>query len=68
MYGYEVVLVYEFNNIKTIQTFENKVLRNIINAPWYMVTVKEVIKRLASQQETRLHLHVNAETLLQLDN
>ena len=66
-------------NIKIIQRFQNKVLRSIVNAPWYIrnsdlhrdlhiPTVKEEIKKFAGKHEARLHLHVNAEALQLLDN
>lgn len=66
-------------NINPIQTFQNKVLRNIVNAPWYVRNsdlhrdlgipmVKDEIKRFAGKHEARLHLHENAEVLQLLDN
>lgn len=65
--------------IKKIQTFQNKVLRNIVNAPWYIrnrdihrdLSIADVateIKRFASKHELRLHRHVNIEALQLLDN
>lgn len=55
-------------SIKEIQTFQNKVLRDIVGAPWYVrndnlhrdlniPTVKEEIKRLARNHQTRLLTH-----------
>ena len=66
-------------NIKIIQTFQNKVLRSIVNAPWYVKnedihkdlkvpTVSEEIKRFAKKHEARLHKHVSVEVLQLLDN
>lgn len=79
LYGIQLWGCASDNNIKCIQTFQNKVLRNIVNAPWYVrnkdlhrdlgiPTVKEEIKRLAGKHEARLHLHINAEALQLLDN
>ena len=66
-------------HIKRIQTFQNKVLRNIVNAPWYcrnsdihrdlgMDDVTEEIQNYAQKHETRLHHHVNVEAIQLLDN
>jgi hypothetical protein len=66
-------------NIKIIQTFQNKVLRNMVNAPWFVRNsdlhrdlgipmVKAEIKRLAGKHEDRLHQHINIEALQLLDN
>ena len=66
-------------NLKPIQTFQNKVLRNIVNAPWYcrnsdihrdlgIPTVAEEVKACAAKHETRLHDHVNVEALQLLDS
>lgn len=79
LYGIQLWGCASDSNIKCIQTFQNKVLRNIVNAPWYIrnsdlhrdlriPTVKEEIKRFAGKHEARLHLHVNAEALQLLDN
>jgi hypothetical protein len=67
------------SNIQSIQTFQNKVLRGIVNAPWYarnsdihrdlgikMVTAE--IKRTAKKHEHRLHQHTNVEAIQLLDN
>jgi hypothetical protein len=66
------------SNIQIIQ-FQNKVLRGIVNAPWYarnsdihrdlgvrMVTAK--IKRTAKKHEGRLHQHAVVEAIQLLDN
>jgi GTPase SAR1 family protein len=65
-------------NVSIIQRFQNKVLRNIVDAPWYirnsdlhrdleMVTVTEEIRRFAKKHEERLHQHVNVEAIQLLD-
>jgi hypothetical protein len=67
------------SNIKIIQRFQNKVLGNIINVPWYVRnsdlhrdmeidTVDKEIKRLTRKREDRLHQHTNVEALQLLDN
>jgi hypothetical protein len=66
-------------NVNIIQTFQNKVLRNIVDAPWYVrndkihrdlkiPTVIEEIKTFATRHEERLHGHINPEVLQILDN
>nr|AMS38375.1 hypothetical protein [Bactrocera tryoni] len=58
--------------IEAVQRFQNKVLRKIVNAPWYIRNsdlhrdlhikmVREVIRETASKHATRLQNHVNAE-------
>lgn len=79
LYGIQLWGCTKDSNIKIIQTFQNKVLRNMVNAPWYVrnndlhrdlaiPTVKEEIKKYAGRHEARLHQHVNAEALQLLDN
>ena len=57
----------------------NKVLRTIVNAPWYvrnvdlhrdlkMETVSAEIKRFARKHEERLYHHDNVEAIQLLDN
>ena len=69
LYGIQLWGCANDSNIKIIQTFQNKVLRSIVNAPWYVrnsdlhrdlhiPTVKEEIKKFAGKHEARLHLHV----------
>ena len=59
-------------NIETIQRFQNKVLRMIVNAPWYIrntdlyrdlgiKTVAHEIQRYAKDHVLRLRQHVNEE-------
>jgi hypothetical protein len=70
---------YSKSNIQRIQTFQNKVLRGIVNAHWYvrnsnfhrdfgvrMVTAE--IKRTAKKHEDRLHQHTNVEAIQLLDS
>jgi hypothetical protein len=67
------------SNIQIIQQFQNKVLRGIVNAPWYacnsdihrdlgirMITAE--IKRTAKKYEDWLHQHANVKATQLLDN
>jgi hypothetical protein len=56
------------------QRFQNRVLRGIVDAPWYVrndnlrkdldvATVDSVIKQYAQRHEQRLHRHINVEAL-----
>lgn len=67
------------SNILKIQRFQNKVLRNCVDAPWYvrnsyihrdlrMETVEQMIIKCATSHEQRLLRHVNAEAIQLLDN
>jgi hypothetical protein len=67
------------SNIAIIQRFQKKVLRAIVNAPWYvqnadlhrdlnMEMVTAEIKRFARKHEERLHHHDNVEAIQLLDN
>ena len=67
------------SNIAIIQRFQNKVLRAIVNAPWYirnadlhrdlkMEMVTAEIQRFARKHEERLHRHDNVEAIQLLDN
>lgn len=58
--------------VNIIQRFQNKVIRKIVNAPWYLRnsdihrdlrvdTVKTVIQKYAAKHQTRLSSHVNQE-------
>ena len=78
LYGIQMWGCTSDSNIKIIQSFQNKVLRSIVGAPWYVRNsdihrdlgipmVKEEIKRYAGKHEARLHLHINAEALQLLD-
>lgn len=59
-------------HLNSLQKFQNKVLRNIVNAPWYVRNsdihrdlkipfVKEVIQKYARKHRERLSQHVNDE-------
>jgi hypothetical protein len=67
------------STIAVIQHFQNKVLRDIVKASWYirntvlhrdlnMEMVTASIRRFARKREARLHQHVNVETIPLLDN
>jgi hypothetical protein len=67
------------SNIQIIQRFQNKVLRSIVNAPWYfrnsdlhkdleIDTVSQTIAKFAKGHEKRLLDHVNVEAIQLLDN
>lgn len=67
------------SNTQIIQRFQNKVLRNIVDAPWYfrnsdlhrdleMDTVREATTKFAKSHENRLLNHVNIEAIQLLDN
>ena len=70
VFSYGAVL----NRAIEISYNNNKVLRNIVNAPWYVRngdiqrdlrinTVDSVVKKFARSHEDRLHQHVNPEAL-----
>ena len=78
-YGIQLWGCTKSSNIDIIQRFQNKVLRNIVNAPWYirnsdlhrdlqMEDVKSEITHFARSHEQRLHYHVNIEAIQLLDN
>jgi len=67
------------SHIDIIQRFQNKVLRNLVNAQWYvrkndvhrdlqLNVVSSEIQRFAQKHEARLHHHENGEAILLLDN
>jgi len=67
------------STIAVIQRFQNKVLGDIVNAPWHVRNVDlhrdlnvemvtAAIRRFARKHEERLHQHVNAEAIQLLDN
>lgn len=79
LYGIQLWGCTKNSTLKIIQTYQNKVLREMVNAPWYIrnadihrdlgiQTVKEEIKRFAKKHVERLHLHENAEILQLLEN
>jgi hypothetical protein len=79
LYGAQLWGCAKPSNIEIMQRFQNKVLRNIVNAPWYirnkdlhrdlkMETVADEIKKMAQKHEVRLHGHPNIEAIQLLDN
>jgi hypothetical protein len=78
-YGNQLWWCNKPSNIAIIQRFQNKVLRAIVDAPWYvrntdlhrdlkMEMVTAEIKRFARKHEERLHHHNNVEAIQLLDN
>lgn len=78
-YGIQLWGCAKQSNVGIIQRFQNKVLRNIADAPWYirnsdlhrdleMETVDQTMKKFAKSHEERLHQHVNVEAIQLLDN
>lgn len=79
LYGIQLWGCASKTNIGRIQKFQNKVLRGIVDAPWYirnvdlhrdlgMPSVDDEIKNYARKHEKRLHDHINPEALQLLDN
>ena len=73
------VCIWPSHQSAIIQRFQNKVLRAIVNAPWYvrnaelhrdlkMEMVAAEIKRFARKHEERLHRHDNVEAIQLLEN
>jgi hypothetical protein len=69
------------SNIQVIQRYHNKVIKCIVNAPWYLrnsdlhrdleiVTVTDIIAKFAKSHEKRLedHIDIEASRLLKVDN
>jgi len=78
-YGIQLWGCTKQSNIDIIQRFQNKALRNIVNAPWYIRNkdlhrelevdaVSSEIQRFAQKHEERLHHHENVEAIQLLDN
>ena len=78
-YGIQLWGCTKQSNIQIIQRFQNKVLRNIVGAPWYIRIsdlhkdlkvdlVANIIKKYAEAHQRRLHHHVNVEAIQLLDN
>ena len=78
-YGIQLWGCTKQSNIDIIQRFQNKVLRNMVIAPWYVRNsdlhrdlqvnvVSSEIQRFAQEHEGRLHRHENGEAILLLDN
>ena len=78
-YGIQLWGCTKQSNVNIIQRFQNKVLREIVNAPWYLrndnlhrdlemeFAFKE-INKFAESHEKRLHHIVNVEAIQLLDN
>ena len=73
-YGIQLWGCSKKSNVMLIQKFQNKVLRDIVDAPWYvrnadlhrdlkMDEVSEVRKRFSTKHQNRLKSHVNLEAL-----
>jgi hypothetical protein len=58
------------SNVDIKQRFQNKVLRNIVDAPWFVRNsdLHREIQRFAQKHEERLHQHENVEAIQLLDN
>lgn len=78
-YGIQLWGCAKLTHLQSIQKFQNKVLRNILSAPWYVrnsdihrdlktPTVKDVIKNFALKHKIRLNQHVNVEASSLLHN
>ena len=74
LYGIKIFGCAKEVHLKSIQTFQNKVLRNIVNAPWFIRNsdlhrdlkislVNEEIRTYARKHKARLSQHENAEAL-----
>lgn len=74
LYGIQLWGCTRKKNVTSIQTFQNKVLRSIVNAPWYIRNkdihrdlgiklVAEEIKNVAKKHDARLRAHVNPEAV-----
>lgn len=77
-YGIQLWGCTKKSNATPIQTFQNKVLRGIVNAPWYVRNsdlhrdlniqpVVEVIQKFAIRHNQRLQIHENIEMDVLLD-
>jgi len=78
-YGIQLWGCTKQSNIDIKQRFQNKVLRNMVNAPWcvrnndlhrdlQVNVVSSEIQRFAQKHEGRLHHHENVEAILLLNN
>lgn len=79
VYGIQLWGCAKKTNIKIIQTFQNKILRSIVNAPWYirndnlhrdlkMELVADEIKNHARKHLQRLHEHENQDLRCMMTN
>ena len=71
-YGIQLWGCTKKTNVQMLQTFQNKVLRGIVNAPWYIRNsdlhrdlqidlVEDTIKKYAMRHNERLQMHINPE-------
>jgi hypothetical protein len=71
-YGIHLLGSASDSNIQVIQRYQNKVLKCIVNAPWYfrnsdlhrelgINTVTDIIAKFAKSREKRLQDHINME-------
>jgi len=78
-YGIQLQGCTKQSNIDIIQRFQNKVLRHMVNAPWYIRNndlyrdlqvdvVSSEIQRFEQKHKGRLHHHENGEAIQFLDN
>jgi len=78
-YGIQLWGCTKQSNIDIIQRFQNKVLRNIFDVPWYirnadlqrdlqMEMITNEIGKFAKKHEDRLLHHINVEAIQLLDN
>jgi hypothetical protein len=78
-YGIQLLGCTSQSNKNIIQRLQNRVLRDIVDAPWYIrndnlrkdlsvETINSVIKKYAQRHKKRLHRHNNVEALQLLDN
>ena len=78
-YGIQIWGCTSQSNRNIIQRFQNRLLRGIIDAPWYIrndnlhndldvETVDSVIKKYAQSHEKRLQRHINVEALQLLNS
>jgi hypothetical protein len=78
-YGIHLWCCTSQSNRNIIQRFQNRVIRRIVDAPWYirndnlhkdldMETVDSIIRKYAQSHEQRLHRHINVEALQLLNN
>jgi hypothetical protein len=78
-YGIQLWDCTKQSNVNIVQRFQNKVLRHMAGAPWYIRNndlhrdlqvdvVTSEIQRFAQKQEGRLHHHEKVEAIQLLDN
>lgn len=78
-YGIQLWGTASTSNIETLQRFQSKTLRNLINAPWYVTniqihedlqikTVKEEINNYSEKYISKLEYHPNHTAVQLLDN